>query len=168
MPYAKGKEVEFTFHAQKRMLERRITYEQVIKVIEKPDRERRARSRGCRAVQNGGLAEEPLVLCIGKEEKRSRSSQYGRCNKMHITLEVDEEAKALYFRLREGNIAETIEYPEGQEVFLDLDERGQVLGIEVLDPGSIDIQSVFGELAKRYGVSDLSSLLNKSVMELVA
>ena len=51
MPYAKGKEVEFTFHAQKRMLERRITYEQVIKVIEKPDRERRARSRGCRRAE---------------------------------------------------------------------------------------------------------------------
>lgn len=86
---------------------------------------------------------------------------------MHITLEVDEEAKALYFRLREGDIAETIEYPEGQEVFLDLDERGQVLGIEVLDPGSIDIKFVFGELAKHYGIGDLSSLFSKSLTELV-
>jgi uncharacterized protein YuzE len=87
---------------------------------------------------------------------------------VHITVEVDEEAKALYFRLREGDIAETIEYPEGQEVFLDLDERGQVLAIEVLDPGEIDIQSVLGELAKRYGIGDLRLLLNKSLMELVA
>ncbi len=86
---------------------------------------------------------------------------------MHITLEVDEEAKALYFRLREGNIAETIEYPENQEVFLDLDEHGQVLAIEVLDPGGIDIQSVFEELANRYGIDDLSSLFSKSLIELV-
>lgn len=86
---------------------------------------------------------------------------------MHITLEVDEDAKALYFRLREGNIAETVEYPECQEVFLDLDEQGQVLGVEVLDPGGIDVQAVFGQLAERYGIVDLSSLLGKSLMELV-
>ena len=87
---------------------------------------------------------------------------------MHITLEVDEEAKALYFQLREGNVAETIEYPEGQEVFLDIDEHGQVLGIEVLDPGSIDVESVFGELSRRYGIGDLSPLFSKSLTELVA
>jgi len=39
---------------------------------------------------------------------------------MNITLEVDGEAKSLYFRLRDGNITETVEYPECQEVFLDL------------------------------------------------
>lgn len=87
---------------------------------------------------------------------------------MHITLEVDEEAKALYFRLREGEIAETVEYPKVEEIFLDLDEQGQVLGIEVLDPGSINIQSVFAELSKRYNIVDLSSLLSKSLVELVA
>jgi len=87
---------------------------------------------------------------------------------MHITIEIDEEAKALYFRLREGEIAETVEYPEVEEIFLDLDDQGQVLGIEVLDPGSIDMQSVFAELSRRYNIVDLSSLLSKSLMELVA
>jgi uncharacterized protein YuzE len=87
---------------------------------------------------------------------------------MHITLEIDEEVKVLYFRLREGEIAETVEYPEVEEIFLDLDEQGQVLGIEILDPGSIDMQSVFAELAKRYNIADLSSLVNKSLLELVA
>jgi uncharacterized protein YuzE len=57
---------------------------------------------------------------------------------MHITIEIDDESKALYFRLQDGSIAETVEYSEGQEIFLDLDEQRQVLGIEVLDPGSID------------------------------
>ena len=87
---------------------------------------------------------------------------------MHITLEIDREAKALYFRLRQGDIAETIEYSEGQEIFLDLDERGQLLAIEVLDPGSIDIQSIFRELAELYSIDDLSSLINKSIIELAA
>lgn len=87
---------------------------------------------------------------------------------MHITLEVDEEAKALYFRLRKGEIAETVEYPEVEEIFLDMDEHGQVLGIEVLDPGSLDMQSVFAELSKRYNIADLSPLLSKSLVELVA
>ena len=87
---------------------------------------------------------------------------------MHITLEIGEEPKALYFRLQEGEIAETVEYPEVEEIFLDMDEQGQVLGIEILDPGSIDMQSVFAELAKRYNIADLSPLLNKSLVELVA
>jgi len=87
---------------------------------------------------------------------------------MHITIEVDKEAKALYFRLQEGEIAETVESPDVEEIFLDLNEQGQVLGIEVLDPGSIDIKSVFAELAKRYNIVDLSPLLNKSLVELVA
>ena len=86
---------------------------------------------------------------------------------MHITIEIDEEAKALYFRLREGEIAETVEYPEVEEIFLDLDDQGQVLGIEVLDPGSIDMQSVFAELSKRYNIADLGPLLSKSLVELV-
>jgi len=87
---------------------------------------------------------------------------------MHITLEIDEEAKALYFRLREGEIAETVEYPEQQEIFLDFDEDGRVLAIEVLDPGGVDIQSIFKELAKRYGIEDLSSLINKPLITLAA
>jgi len=47
----KGKKVEFTLHARRRMLDRHITDEQVIKIIEKPDTERRARSKGCRCAE---------------------------------------------------------------------------------------------------------------------
>ncbi|HEX30097.1 TPA: DUF2283 domain-containing protein, partial [Candidatus Poribacteria bacterium] len=63
--------------------------------------------------------------------------------KMHIILEIDEEAKALYFRLREGEIAKTVEYTEEQEIFLDLDKQGRLLAIEILDPSSVDMKSVF-------------------------
>ncbi len=51
MLYAKSKEVKFTFHAQKRMSERHITGEQVVKVLEKPATERRARLKGCRRAE---------------------------------------------------------------------------------------------------------------------
>lgn len=86
--------------------------------------------------------------------------------KVHITFEIDGDAKALYIRLKEGNIAETIEYPEEREVFLDLDEQGQLLGIEVLGPSSIDLEYILKDLAKRYGIDDLGSLVTKSLVEL--
>jgi len=49
--YLRGKEIIFTFHARRRMMERRITEEQVIRVLENPDTERPARSRGCRRAE---------------------------------------------------------------------------------------------------------------------
>ena len=87
---------------------------------------------------------------------------------MHITIEIDGEVRALYVRLRDGEIAETIEYPEQQEIFLDLDEKGQLLGIEVLEPSGVDLVSIFKNIARDYGVDDLSSLVNKSLVELAA
>lgn len=87
---------------------------------------------------------------------------------MHITLEIDEEAKALYFRLKDGNIAQTVEYPKAREVFLDLNEQGEVLGIEVLDPGNLDMRSIFKDIAETYEIQDFSSLIDKPLIELAA
>lgn len=86
---------------------------------------------------------------------------------MHITLEIDEEAKALYIRVREGDIIRTIEYPEQQEIFLDLDDKNQLLGIEVLDPSSIDMESVLRDLANLYDTEDFSPIIKKSLIKLV-
>ncbi len=66
MLYVRGKEVEFTFHAQGRMSERHITEEQVGKVLEKPDTERRARSKGCRRAVRPANA--PVVGCFLQNE----------------------------------------------------------------------------------------------------
>jgi uncharacterized protein YuzE len=87
---------------------------------------------------------------------------------MHITFEIDNEAKALYIRLQEGKIAQTIEYPKMQEVFLDLNEDNQLLGIEILDPSRIDLKTILKDLSNQYGIDDLSSLVNKSLIELAA
>lgn len=45
------KRVEFTLHARRRMLERHITDEQIVTVLEKPDTEMGARSKGCRRAE---------------------------------------------------------------------------------------------------------------------
>lgn len=87
---------------------------------------------------------------------------------MYITFEIDGDAKALYIRLKEGIIKETIEYQKEREVFLDLDEQGDLLGIEVLDPSGINLESIFKDLSKSYGIDDLSSLVTKSLVELAA
>ncbi len=63
--YAKRKELKLSFHAKKRMLERHITEEQIISVIEKPDLETQARTKGCRRAERK-LGERPLGLYIKK------------------------------------------------------------------------------------------------------
>ena len=52
------------------------------------------------------------------------------------SLEFDKEACALYVRLKEGKPARS--EPVGESVILDLDERGEVLGIEILLPPDVD------------------------------
>ena len=47
-----------------------------------------------------------------------------------------------------------------------MDEGGQLLGIEILDPSGIDVKSVLKKLSERYGIEDLSSLVYKSLVEL--
>jgi len=49
--YVKRKELKFSFHAKKRMSERHITEEHIISVLEKPDLETQARTKGCRRAE---------------------------------------------------------------------------------------------------------------------
>ena len=49
--YAKRKELEFTFHARKRMFERFITEEQIASVLDNPDIEVQAQLKGCRRAE---------------------------------------------------------------------------------------------------------------------
>ncbi len=51
MLYVRKKRVEFTLHARRRMSERHITDEQIVTVLEKPDTEKPARSKGCRRAE---------------------------------------------------------------------------------------------------------------------
>lgn len=48
-----------------------------------------------------------------------------------MKIEYDQQADAMYIRLRSGVVAESDEVRPG--VVLDFDERGRMLGIEMLD-----------------------------------
>ena len=48
-----------------------------------------------------------------------------------MKIEYDQQADAMYIRLRAGDVAESEEVRSG--VVLDFDAQGQVLGIEMLD-----------------------------------
>lgn len=47
-----------------------------------------------------------------------------------MRLSIDAEAEALYLKLREGKVGSSKEVWDG--VILDLDEAGEVLGVEIL------------------------------------
>ncbi len=48
-----------------------------------------------------------------------------------MKIEYSKEVDALYIRLREANIADSMDIEEG--VTVDLDENGHIVGIEILD-----------------------------------
>jgi len=62
-----------------------------------------------------------------------------------VSLEFDKEACALYVRLKERKPARS--EPVGESIILDLDERGELLGIEVLLPSDVD-EELKEELAR--------------------
>jgi len=55
-----------------------------------------------------------------------------------MTITFDSEAKALYVKVREGKVAKTIEF--SPETFVDLDDKGHLIGVEMLNPGNLTIQ----------------------------
>lgn len=61
-----------------------------------------------------------------------------------MRIEYDPQADAVYLRLKRGRVHETVEVSD--DVFLDLDEKGDPLGIEILF------------VSKRYRTKDLVSL----------
>ena len=48
-----------------------------------------------------------------------------------MKIEYDKEADALYIQLREAQVDDNIDIEEG--VTVDLDEKGHIVGIEILD-----------------------------------
>ena len=66
-----------------------------------------------------------------------------------MKLKVDREADALYLTLRDGPASETEEVAPG--IIIDYDEKGQVVGIEML------------HLSKRAAGADIQRLLFESV-----
>jgi len=58
---------------------------------------------------------------------------------MNIQVERDDDGiLAVYVALKEGEVARTVEIAEG-ECYADEDERGNLLGVEMLAPGNLTL-----------------------------
>ncbi len=69
-----------------------------------------------------------------------------------MLISFDTEARALYVKIKDGKAVRTEEF--GREVFLDFDENGELLGIEMLNPG----QLVLKRIAEKYHLPDLKKI----------
>ena len=68
-----------------------------------------------------------------------------------ISIEFDPKARVAYIRLKVGKIARTIEKTD--HFLLDLNARGELLGIEILSPHELsgnDFKSLFSQISRKY------------------
>lgn len=65
-----------------------------------------------------------------------------------VTVQIDPEAGAAYITLGAGTVARTVKFDE--DIYVDLDEFGMVLGIELLD---LDRAMPLDELAERFHIN---------------
>lgn len=73
-----------------------------------------------------------------------------------LSVRYDTEAGAAYIRLRAGKVAKTVE-ERPASVMLDLDAKGHLLGVELLDPDEAD-GALLRRIAKRYDSPALGRL----------
>ncbi len=74
----------------------------------------------------------------------------------NLIVDYDPVGRALYVRVRSGRVHKTRE--EAEDVHVDLDRAGRLLGVEVLDPGRTGarVRAVRRRLARRYHLSELT------------
>jgi uncharacterized protein YuzE len=68
-----------------------------------------------------------------------------------VSIEFDPKARAAYIRLKSGKIAKTVE--KSENFLLDLNARGELLGIEILNPHELsrnDFKSLFVQISRKY------------------
>lgn len=69
-----------------------------------------------------------------------------------VTIEIEtgpQGVEAVYFRFKIGDVAKTLEAEE-PDVLVDLDSAGCLLGVELINPASVDIGRVLKNLARRF------------------
>lgn len=67
-----------------------------------------------------------------------------------MSIEFDKQANALYVRVRQGDVSQTVEFAE--DVYLDVDENGDVLGAEFVYAD--DFFSLLGRLEGRLDIPE--------------
>jgi uncharacterized protein YuzE len=88
-----------------------------------------------------------------------------------IGIEIEEGARgvvAVYFRVSSEAVAETLEVVN--DVFVDLDKKGGLVGFEMINPKSVHIAKIIKKVTKDYGktaLNDISTKRLKRIEELV-
>ena len=72
-----------------------------------------------------------------------------------LIVSYDPVAHAAYIRVKSGRVSRTVK--ETPDVFVDLDSKGSLLGVELLDPKNIRINIVH-KIAKEFGFPGLKHL----------
>jgi len=79
---------------------------------------------------------------------------------MKITFTIDpsdRQVMVVYFGIAEGKVARTVEIADG-ECYIDEDEKGNPIGIEMLRPGHLEI--LVNQVAKKYHIPAISEAVN--------
>jgi uncharacterized protein YuzE len=74
-----------------------------------------------------------------------------------MKIEYDSYAKALYIRLQEKERNRTLEVNENLN--LDLDEKGNLIGIEILNPGDYPIERILKPSVEEYTEKDAETFV---------
>ena len=67
------------------------------------------------------------------------------------------DIEAIYIRIRNNKVAKSEEAGPNGEAVIDLDSRGQVVGIEMLQPGHLTVQD-FNKITKQYDIEQLKGV----------
>ncbi len=93
------------------------------------------------------------------QKKHSLSQRSGTLN-FTIFLD-DNEIEAIYLKIRNNKVYKSEEIGSNGEAVIDLDRKGQVVGIEMLEPGSVTVQEI-KSIQKKYNIPELKHLnINK-------
>jgi uncharacterized protein YuzE len=86
----------------------------------------------------------------------------------NIMVEYDPEAHAAYIRVKEGKVAKTKE--EARFITLDLDSRGNLIGIEVINPKQISIQGrrALNHVADEFDLPALKKIRPEAIPQVYA
>ncbi len=79
---------------------------------------------------------------------------------MKITFTIDpsdRQVMVVYFGIAEGKVARTVEIADG-ECYIDEDEKGNPIGIEMLRPGRLEI--LVSQVAQKYHIPAISEAVD--------
>lgn len=69
----------------------------------------------------------------------------------------DNDIEAIYIKIKSGNVHKSVEVGKHGEAIVDLNIRGDVLGIEMLEPGKVTV-NLFKKIKKEYKIHELDNV----------